>query len=78
MIRADRELLARLSALNQLIGQAPVVLLGHLHDGLLPAAGLRELADQLDDVAARLRARAGELENVVDAAPPDRLGIGSA
>lgn len=66
MIRSDRELLARVARANLAIGQAVPVLLDHLDDGLLPASGLRDIADHLDSVARDLRQRAEMLDRPVD------------
>jgi hypothetical protein len=69
MIRADRELLARVARANHAIGQAIPVLLDRLDDGRLPAQGLREMADRLATVVDDLRQRADALERTADAPP---------
>ena len=66
MIRADRELLARLSAANQAIAPLVLRLLGNLDEGRLPAADLDRLGRQLRALGDDLIARAGELRAAVD------------
>lgn len=67
MIRADRELLARLARLNHALGDVVVEWLNHLDGIELPAAGLRMLAGDFDAMAAQLRARADHIDQVIDA-----------
>lgn len=65
MIRKDRELLARLSAMNSYLGEAVVELLRRQDGGELPAEGLRDLGAELQRFATDLLARADELDAVV-------------
>lgn len=81
MIAADRELLARVAEVNLTVGQEVLALFGRLtEDGLLPAAGLRDMAAYLDTMVFLLRTRAAELEadDVVDAGMSDVRAIESA
>ncbi|PRX48201.1 hypothetical protein B0I33_10415 [Prauserella shujinwangii] len=65
MIRRDRELLARLSALNTYLGEVVVELLHRQDGGELPADGLRRLGGHLQQLTADVLARADELDAVV-------------
>ncbi|WP_199430503.1 hypothetical protein [Qaidamihabitans albus] len=69
MIRKDRELLARLSALNTYLGEIVVELLHRQDGGELPADGLRQLGGHLQRLTTDLLARADELDAVVIDAP---------
>lgn len=71
VIRADRELLARLAVANRALGEVVTQWLNHLDGIELPAAGLRRLADDFDDLSARLRTRADHIDHVIDA-PTER------
>ncbi|MFF5986876.1 hypothetical protein [Prauserella flavalba] len=64
MIRRDRELLARLSAVNTHLGEAVVELLHRQDGGQLPADGLRLLGKHLQELTTDLIARADELDAI--------------
>ncbi len=66
MIRADRELLARLSATNQHIGRETLNLLDSLEDGYLPADALDDLGSKLVELGQAMRRRAAELTTEID------------
>lgn len=65
MIHEDREVLARLARLNQGIAKSVPELLEHQDGGLLPATGLRALADSLSAMADELTRRAEDIERHV-------------
>jgi hypothetical protein len=67
MIRADRELLARLGAANQAIAPVVLYLLANLDEGQLRAEDLEQLGHQLRELGDDLLARANELGPVIDA-----------
>lgn len=69
MIEADRALLARLSRINQTIAAAIPVLLPAAPHKPLRAEGLRLLATRLEEVVVDLRARADEVDRVIEAEP---------
>lgn len=72
MIADDRELLSRLRrASNRIADDTMSVVLGvDSADGEPSAEGLRAIADELDQVAADLRARADMIPLTVDAVEP--------
>lgn len=67
MIRADRELLARLSAANQAIAPVVLHLLGNLDEGELNPDDLERLGHQLRELGDDLMARAKELRPSIEA-----------
>ncbi|PXY26957.1 hypothetical protein [Prauserella muralis] len=78
MIRKDRELLARLSAVNTRLGEAVVELIHHQDGGELPAAGLRALGIHLRGLSTDLLDRADELDAVDGGVTPAALTAGAA
>ncbi|HWC81871.1 MAG TPA: hypothetical protein VG756_18125 [Pseudonocardiaceae bacterium] len=66
MFRADRELLARLSAANQSIAPLVLHLLGNLDEGELRADDLDRLGRQLRELGEDLIARAKELRPSIE------------
>jgi hypothetical protein len=68
-IESDRALLARLSRMNQAIPAAVPVLLPIAPHKPLHAEGLGMLAARLEEVVVDLRARANEVDQVIDAVP---------
>ncbi|MQA10224.1 MAG: hypothetical protein GEU98_17055 [Pseudonocardiaceae bacterium] len=70
--RQDRELLTRLSQVNQQVGAAALELLHRQDGGELPAEGLRALGEHLRQLTDDLLARADELDGrVIDAEQRD-------
>lgn len=70
MIRQDRDLLVRLRMVGQNTSSVVLDMLDHLDDGMLPAAKLRALGEQLEALGADLLTRADELERVVEHREP--------
>jgi len=66
MIRADRELLARLSAANQAIAPVVLHLLANLDEGQLNADDLTRLGLQLRALGEDLISRAQELKPAIE------------
>lgn len=58
----DRELLARISRTNSIMGAAVVALLDEIHDEPRYARSLRDLGGALTDLTADVYARADELD----------------
>lgn len=73
LIRRDRELLARLSAVNMRLGEAVVELIHHQDGGELPADGLRALGTHLRGLSTDLLNRADELDAVEGGTAPAAL-----
>jgi hypothetical protein len=63
VIRRDRELLARLSAINQALARVVLIMLEHQDGGELHPAHLRLVGDQLAQLGRDLLDRANELEH---------------
>jgi len=73
VIEEDRVLLARLSKINQSLGQVVLELCDYQDGGELPSAGLRTLGEQLMDLGMDMISRAEELDRpVIDADNGDR------
>jgi hypothetical protein len=71
VIERDRELLARAAGVNRHLGEVVVELMTGQDGGELPAAGVRELGQNLTEFGADLLARAAELDGraIIDAQP---------
>jgi hypothetical protein len=71
VIERDRELLARAARVNRHLGEVVVELMTGQDGGELPAAGVRELGQNLTEFGADLLARAAELDGraIIDAQP---------
>jgi hypothetical protein len=64
--KEDREILRRISDLNQSIGQLTVALLDHMEDGQLPPEGLCLVASEFDVIAELLRVRAAQITTTIE------------
>jgi hypothetical protein len=71
VLERDRELLARAARVNRHLGEVVVELMTGQDGGELPAAGVRELGQNLTEFGADLLARAAELDGraIIDAQP---------
>jgi hypothetical protein len=71
VIERDRELLARAARVNRHLGEVVVELMTGQDGGELPAAGVRELGQNLTEFGEDLLARAAELDGraIIDAQP---------
>lgn len=71
MTRRDRELLARLSVVNQNLGAAVQRILDHQQDGELHPEDLRRVGEQLTRLGAEMVSRANELDMTVETSGSD-------
>lgn len=71
MIRRDRELLARLSVVNQNLGAAVQRMLDRQEDGELHPDDLRRIGEQLGQLGADMVSRARELDKTVESRGSD-------
>lgn len=71
MTRRDRELLARLSVVNQNLGAVVQRILNHQKDGELHPEDLRRVGEQLTRLGAEMVSRANELDMTVETSGSD-------
>ncbi|HEX3779679.1 MAG TPA: hypothetical protein VHX38_08410 [Pseudonocardiaceae bacterium] len=72
MIAIDRQLLSRLSAVNQSMGEIVLHMISREDDGQLNAADLRAVGRHLALLGADMVRRADQLDRAVDAPPSDQ------